>query len=479
MTDRLKEVPYLPRKLPFLGHLPGMACDPFGFFDRAARYGPLVRVRLGPKTACVVNDPALLRHMLVAGRGDFDKGGGVVEAFIKLWGGNGGLAACPNEAHRVARPLMQPAFHPSRIPDYNRQMVHNATEIVGRWRPGQVVDIDREMTRLTTKTLTNSLFTDPVSVRCVDQFQHDLPIISSGLLARTILPAYGRLPLPANRRYREAQARTRSAIDSMIRHRREDPGDYEDLFSLLLVRGPDGTVALSDEEVQGHIWSFMIGGIDTTAALLAWTLSLLVRHPHWYTRVEKEIDTALDGAPPSHADLARLPQLQRVLTETLRLYPPGWVVSRVTRARTALGGYRIPEGAELYFSIRTLLRDPTIYADPDRFDPDRWLQGSCTREQREAYLPFGAGARKCIGDAFALAEAASTLAVLLQRWRVQPVAGSQATLKVGVVLHPKGLRLRVTPRTPPRPLRSETEDPVPARGQEGSTGTPHETGQSS
>lgn len=440
-------VPLIPGAIPVLGHLGRLGADPVGFLETLRAHGPVVRILLGRRTAYVVNSPALVRQMLVSGRNEYDKGGPWMSAAVQMLGE--GLATCGNGRHRVRRPLLQPAFHHGRMPGYVESMAACASEQADGWAAGQTIDVQAEMTRLATASLTRSLFRDPVSHRIVRQFQHDLPLLLDGIAPRVLVPAVARLPLPVNRRFDAAMARTAAAIREMSRHRsaghRGEDG-YDDLLTLLLAAAPTADGTRTDQDVQDDVLTFMAGGIETVSAVISWALHSLATHPAHYRRVQDELDQVLGGAAPSYQDLARLPELQRLLTEVLRLWPPSWLLSRTTLTATELGGHRLPRGADLLYSASVLQRDPEVFADPDRFDPDRWRAERVGRAQRDAYIPFGAGARKCIGDAFGLAEATVALAVVLQRWRIRAVPGAKVRPRIRLTLSPAGVRLLLQER---------------------------------
>lgn len=209
---------------------------------------------------------------------------------------------------------------------------------------------------------------------------------------------------------------------------------------------PDRPAIHTEQEVYDQVITFFIGGTETMAGLLSWTLHLLTGHPREYERLEAELSAVLGDRPVTHQDLQRLSHMKRVLNESLRLHPPVWLLSRVTLVDTELAGHRLPAGAGVLFSPYSLHRDPAVFADPERFDPDRWLDARVERRRREAFMPFGAGARRCIGDAFGLAEAQVALAVMLRRWRVRAQPGGKPEPLLRMTMRPQGVRLIIDRR---------------------------------
>ncbi|MFE7129714.1 cytochrome P450 [Streptomyces sp. NPDC057638] len=455
--------PLAPGALPLIGHLGALAAGPLAFFEGLRAAGPVVRIKLAGRECHVVNSASLVHHMLVAGHGDYDRGGPVMESLHAVFGD--GLPASPDAIHRVERPLLQPLFRRERMPGYTARFLTEATQQCASWANGQVLDVNTEMTRLSTGSLTRALFRDPVSARVVRQFQEDLPVVLRGVAVRAALPSVARLPLPANRRFARSVRRTYVAIDEMVDHRGNDADAYDDLLTVLLAPRPDGAVGQAREGakedrsalISGHIWGFMIAGIETTASLMTWMLQILVSHPEHYARVQEEVDEVLSAGTPDLEDLQRLGQLDRVLNEVLRMYAPTWLSTRITRRPTVLGGYTLPGGADVLFSMWALHRDPDVFPHPHRFDPDRWLDKNTPRTPHQGFLPFGAGTRKCIGDVFAVAEAKAALAVLLHHCRFETARGTKAVPRISLTQRAARVRMTVTPRRPSAPKRRDKE----------------------
>jgi len=241
-----------------------------------------------------------------------------------------------------------------------------------------------------------------------------------GVYQRMVAP-FGwqeKLPTPGNRRYNSVRAEMHGVITQTIRAWRRDGTDHGDVLSILV--GHDG---LSDDEVYDQVMTMLIGGTETTGNTMAWVFHLLARHPEVERRLHEELDTVLGGRLPDYDDLPKLDYTWRVLTETLRMYPPAWLLTRVTTRATELAGHPLPAGAIVLYSPYALSRSPRHFDDPDRFDPDRWLPGRSADVPRGAMVPFSAGNRQCIGEAFGQAETTLALAGIASRWRL--LAGSQ------------------------------------------------------
>lgn len=439
-------VPVAPRALPLLGHLPSLVRDPLGFFRSLPESGDLVQIRLGPARALVVCDPGLTWQVLSHDR-LFDKGGLFIERARDVFGD--GLGTCPHSLHRRQRRLAQPAFHHQRMPAYAQVMIDQITEVTDAWRPGQALDVLAETTAITSTVTSATMFADTLSPEMREQALADLTVVLSGIIQQMVLPApANRLPTPGLLRYRRASARLRETLREVISTRRASPADHGDLLSALLAARDiveDGN-GLSDSEVLDEAVSFFFAATDTTASTLAWALHLLSQHPGIRASLYAEVDSVLAGRAVSYDDVPKLELTRRIITETLRLWPAGWMFTRITTDGTELGGFPIPADTTLVYSPYLIHHHPGCYDEPDRFDPDRWLPERRGTVARHAYIPFGGGARKCIGEDFGLTQATLALAAITSRWNLRAVPGRHVQPSVAAVIRPKGLQLIAEPR---------------------------------
>jgi cytochrome P450 len=447
-------LPVAPRSVPLLGHLLPMLRDPLAFLTSLPAHGDLVRISLGPASAVVVCDPELTRQVLVDDR-TFDKGGPLFNRLREMLGD--GLATCPHSRHRRQRRLLQPGFHRERLPGYAGTMTGNIDAVTGSWHDGQVLDVHQELTRFTLKTLTETVFSDALPPPVFHQTVADFRTVLGGGYLRVVLPPlWSRLPTPANRRYHQAISRMRQAVGQAIRSRQAEGTDPGDLLSALLnTRDPahrDSQAddrGMTDEEISDQIITFFLAGTETTATTLAWTMHLLACHPGIEERVQAEADSVLAGAPAGWEHLPELRLTSRVVTEAMRLYPPGWIVTRTVASDTRLGNHPLPAGTNLIYSPYVIQRQGEVYPDPERFDPDRWDSGHRAQPPRTSFLAFGGGARKCIGDAFGVTEAVLSVATIAARWNLRGLPGRRVRPVPSIALTPGGLRLRVAARTRP------------------------------
>ncbi|MFF4369478.1 cytochrome P450 [Streptomyces sp. NPDC001594] len=430
-----------PGALPGVGHALKFLRDPLAFLASLPAHGDLVSIRLGPRTVFVACDPAVTREILLDPR-TFDKGGPFYDKARLLLGN--GLGTSSWQDHRRQRRLLQPLFHPAHIKAYATVMTQETAAMAQSWRPGQIIDARREFQALTIQVLNRAL----LALSEDDQrlLARSLPVAFDGVYWRMVIPStlWFRLPTPANRRFTKAQQCLRHvAANAMTEHRRAPDGPGG-LLSALLEARTDGGDPLSERDVHDHLVTIMFAGTDTTADTLASAFSLISTHPEVEARLQEEVSTVAGGRALTPDALPVLDYTRRIVLETLRLFPPGWIVSRVTTTGTKLAGRHLPAGADVLCSPYLLHHDPALFPEPDRFDPDRWLPQQNEALPRGAMIPFGAGNRKCIGDQFAMAQACLTIATITANWRLRSLSALSPRPRMS--LGPGRLRLTCEPR---------------------------------
>ncbi|MFE2336709.1 cytochrome P450 [Streptomyces coelicoflavus] len=445
----IQDIPRAPGGNPLFGHAGPLVRDPLAFVSSLAGHGRLVRMDMGIKNVVVVSDPALIRQVLLDDR-VFDKGGPLFERGREALGN--GLITCPHHDHRRLRRLSQPAFHPNRMAGYAAVMTELADEMASGWRDGQVLDVVSEMMGLTVEATVQTLFSDSLPRATASQITDDFLVLMTGFFRRMITPPLlNRLPIRGNRDYARAIERLRNTVAGIVTARRADESDHGDLLSALCgATGPDGSHGRSETELIDEVLTFLLAGTETTAATLSWAMHLLSQNREVERQVHREVEAVRSG---SRLDFARLGELEttgNVIKETLRLYPAVWMLTRVTSAETDLDGYVLPAGTIVAFSPYVIHRRPDLYEQAESFDPDRWHDASMVQD---SYLPFSAGARKCMGDRFALTQATLALGTVVSRWRLSPVTDQPLRPSVKASLTPRRLRLRVTARGERRPVR--------------------------
>ncbi|NJP82882.1 cytochrome P450, partial [Streptomyces sp. AA8] len=383
----LPALPCVPGAVPVLGHALALLRRPLEFLRDLPAHGDVVQIRLGPARAVVVCTAELTQQVLLDDR-TFDKGGLLYDRTREVIGAS--LAASLHPQHRRKRRLVQPAFHPDRTHGYAQIMTTRITELRDSWHDGQTIDVRAEALGLTSRILMAAMFASTLPAPALERALEEMNTISHGLLRQTITPpALNRLPTPANRRYRQAQRTLRAILDTAITGH-TPTGGGTDLLSVLLAQGTcehPAKDALTTDEVCDELVTFFIAGTETTGLTVAWALHLLARHPAIASRLHAEVDTVLAGGAAHHHHLPDLPLTQQVITETLRLYPPGWLFTRCATTDTHLAGHPVPAGTSVIYSPYLVHHLASQYPDPERFDPDRWADPRCP-PPRGAYIPF-------------------------------------------------------------------------------------------
>jgi cytochrome P450 len=437
-----------PSLLEAFSYRPGR--DPLAFFTNLARtYGDIVAYRLGGERLLFVNQPQHIKDVLVTHNRNFTKGR-ALQRTKRLLGE--GLLTSEGATHLRQRRLMQPAFHRERIAAYADMMVAYADRMRGAWRDGETLDVAQEMNRLTLSIVGKTLFDADVEAQAAEVGEALTGVMETFWM--TMLPfsdLLEHLPVPKLRRGRAARAQLDAIIYGMIAERRRSKRDHGDLLSMLLsaqdeeAEGAAGR--MSDVQVRDEAMTIFLAGHETTANALTWTWYLLSTAPDVEAKLHAEVDRVLHGRRPRVADIASLPFVERVVTESMRLYPPAWLIGRRAIADYELGPYVVPARTILVLSPFVTQRDIRFYTDPERFDPDRWTPEFRATLPKFAYFPFGGGPRQCIGESFAWMELVLLVATIAQRWRLQLVPGHPVVPEPVVTLRTKhGVRMTVHQR---------------------------------
>jgi pentalenene oxygenase len=434
-----------PGALPVLGHALHLRLRPLSFMRSLADHGDLVQIRVGRRRAYVPTHPEVAWQVLMDSA-TFDKGGPVFEKARYVLGN--GLASCPHAEHGRQRKLVQPSFHKSRLPRYGEVMAEVVAELTSGWRDGQVIDVTAEMMSLTARIATRTLADKPLSADSAKDLVDMYATITHGVYKRITAPlgVIEHLPTRSNRRYASARDRLRRMVGETVEEYRTSGADRGDIMSSLVrARDPDGN-PMSDTELHEQMTILLTGEVETTGAALAWTFHLLAGHPTHEEALHAEVDVVLGGRAADWSDVPKLPVTDRVLTEAMRIYPPVWLLTRQTSRDTVLGGCPLPKGTVIVFSPYVLHHNKACYSDPETFDPDRWLAAESGKRPRGAFIPFAAGARKCVGNDFAMMEATMALASISSQWRLEEIRQAPVHPVPRAILRPNSLHMRLRRR---------------------------------
>jgi cytochrome P450 len=433
------------------GHLLGdnvreYARDPLGFLSACAReYGDVVGLRFMGQNLYLLSDPDLIEYVLVEHNRNFTKTS-ILKRNRRLLGD--GLLTSEGEFWRRQRRLAQPAFHRKRVAAYGEVMVAFAERSLEAWCDGQTIDVHEEMMHLTLEIVAKCLFDADVGSRATDVGQAMKAAMKDFSSQRRLVRIPRGVPTPHNVRFEMAARRLDEIVRTIIEDRRKSGEDRGDLLSMLVVAEDEDGQRMTDKQLRDEVMTLFLAGHETTANALSWTFWLLSLTPHAETKLAEELERVLGGRPPTISDLPNLPCVERVVKESMRLYPPAWVVGREAIAECEVGGYRMAAGTTALMSQWVMHRDPRYHESPERFDPDRWTAEYAKALPRFAYFPFGGGPRQCIGASFAMTEACLILATLAQRFRMDLAPGQRVEPHASITLRPKeGIRMSLVERS--------------------------------
>lgn len=415
MTDvqSRTRVPPGPPRTAALRMLMVMGRDRLGMMTAAAsRYGEAACLPVGPKSLYFFNHPDHAKHVLADNSGNYHKGIGLVHARRAL---GDGLLTSEGELWRKQRRVIQPAFQSKRIAAQAPVVAGEVDRMVQRLRRfagGGPVDILGEMTRLTLGVLGHTLLDADLGAFASigGSFQAVQDQAMFELASLNAVPTW--IPLPKQVRFRRARRDLQRIVDVLVAGH-DGTGDGDDVLSRLIVsagREPDPRVGR--QRLRDELVTLLLAGHETTASTLSWTFHMLDEHPGVRRRLREEVCTVLGDRLPTVEDLTRLPYTMMVIQETMRLYPPVWILTRRAQADDEVGGYHVPAGSDVLICPYTLHRHAGFWEDPERFDPERFHPDRAGSRPRYAYIPFGAGPRFCVGNHLGLMEAVFVVAMV-------------------------------------------------------------------
>jgi cytochrome P450 len=401
--------------------------NPLEYFLSITReYGDIICYRPAPDTAYLINHPDYIRHVLLDNQRNYHKDTYSNQAFKKTIGE--GLINLEGEAWLRRRRLMQPAFHQSRLEAMGGMIVQAAQDMLDYWQKdydeGRPVDVAREMASLTMTITARALF----GVDLVEEVKAIGEIING---------VADLLEKPSHPRFRQAASEFALVVEHIVRERRQDFEDQGDLLSsLMIARDEESEMRLDDQQLRNEVMGLLLAGYETTANALTWTFYLLSQNAWACEQMRSEVHQVLGTRLPTPTDLSRLPYLRQVLDESLRLFPPAWIIGRRAIAADDIGGYHVPAGTVIAICIYALHRHPAFWESPDTFDPERFSPERAVGNNKYAYVPFSTGPRQCIGNGFGLLEASLILACVAQRFELHLSPGIEIKPQALFVLRP-------------------------------------------
>ena len=413
-----------------------------GDFSRAltgaGQCGGILSTHFGVVRVVVVTAPEYIEEVLVKNHKCYHKDPGY--ASLRRVLGNG-LLTSEDGFHLRQRRLIQPAFHKEAIACHANDMVALTRDACSHWFDGETRDLNRDLMACTLAIIGKTMFGADVREEAVE-VAHALDVFmryQERYAVEAIGKVFDHLPLKSTRDAHAGLELLDKTIYRMIEAHRSNTAPHGDLLDMLLAAQDteDGT-RMTNTQVRDEAITLFLAGHETTAIALTWTLYLLSEHPSVEAQLHAEVDRVLEGRPAVMADLERLTYTRQVFAESMRLYPPAYGFGRQAIRDNTIGGFRIRKGTIVVISPYVTHRDPHIWPDPERFDPNRWTPEAMEARHKFAYCPFGGGVRKCIGEPFAWMEGILVLATLAQEWKMRLTPGYTPVLDPKITLRVKG-----------------------------------------
>jgi cytochrome P450 len=438
-----------PRRFPFVGNTFMVRRDALATLARWGReYGDVIHYHFFRYPVYILAHPRDIEQVLLSRASDFLKGM-TTRGNPELFGN--GLLTSDGEFWRRQRRLANPAFHRENILRYAEITLEEAARLLDTWQPGATPDVHQDMMNVTLRIVLRSLFGAELGEksRHIEQALDAIMWSSSGFHAAA---SFLGIPTPTRSRYLAAVGQLDVIVYELIAEGRErlargPTSTPVDLLTMLLTARDDAGNAMTDRQLRDEVITLLLAGHETTALNLSWTWYLLASDRQVEQTLHEELDRVIGTRTPEPGDLSRLPYTDAVLQESLRLYPPAWRIWRKTKEPLTAGDYVLPAGSNLVMSQWLTQRDLRWFPEPERFRPERWLDGSTANLPRFAYFPFGGGPRVCIGAGFARMEATLLLAAIAERYRLSLVPGHHVEALASITLRPRnGIRVELHPR---------------------------------
>jgi cytochrome P450 len=400
-------------------------------------YGDLYRVFAPARGVYnyVINHPEDIKRVLLSNHRNYTKGEGMDRVKILL--GNG-IMTSEGDFWRRQRRMMQPSFH-RRVIDRFSSLVREVNDkFAARWGAqaarGRPVNISDDASELTLEIVLRSIFGSDL-----DRLERQL-----GANPFEVVAKEQNRDLKFAFRFRSLT----KLVAELINRRRATPEEHFDFLELLMAsRDRENGAVMSDKELIDEVLTLIVAGHETTAAALTWTWYLISQHPDAQARLEEEADRSSGDLPLSLDAAESLAFTHQVLQEALRLYPPGWLITRRTLEADDLGGYAIPPRTDVFISPYMLHRHPKFWSEPEKFDPERFAGVDAAERHRFSYIPFAVGPRHCIGENMAMFEMLVHLSAMTRRFRLARAGDDPIELEAQINLRPRShLMMTVQPR---------------------------------
>ena len=435
--------PPLTQGLPLLGSLPQLIKNPFGYLQQAREtYGDLYNLNLGVSKMLILNNPRQMQHVFVDNAQNYRKGGGMWDAVRAMLGN--GLVVSEGSFWLRQRRMMQPQFHRQRLAALTELMVSALDEALNTWEESAAAGADFNLApafnELTMKVITRTLFGTGLTTEEMERVSKALDYSVNYILKAIVLnslPSW--MPAPGKKEFENSIKLIDETVYRIIADSRQNLGTENHMMAMLLDMVDDETgEGMTDQQMRDEVTTLFLAGYETTSIALTWAMDFLTHRPDVMEKLQAEVDSVLGDRLPAFMDLAKLPYSRMILQETLRIRPSAWQLPRTAIEDDVIDGYHIPAGTNLIGLIYMCHYHPAEWDNPEVFDPERFQAEKPEKRHKFAYMPFGAGQRKCIGMDFALMEGQLALAMVAQRYKLFKTKLHLAEPQLSTTLRPKG-----------------------------------------
>ncbi len=442
-----KPLPFVKGKLFFKNSL-DIKKDIIGFVEKNRKiYGGIFRADVLTHELCFITNPDYAKYILQENNRNYIKSFGY--EILKVFLGNG-LLTSEGDFWRKQRRLAQPAFHREKLAAITKQMAASTENLVQKWKnkykENEVVNIADEMNEVTLNIVAEALFGANLSGN-LEEIRNAISVSNhfamNNIKKAVHIPLW--IPVPANISFNSASKKLDNIIYGIIESRRKTKQEHNDLLSMLMNAKDEETgESMSDLQLRDEVMTIFIAGHETTAIALSWLWYLLSQNTEVEKNLREELKTVLSGKTPSFEDLPKLKYTKQVVEETLRLYPPAWIVGRRPIEDDVVGNYILPKGINILMITYLIHRHPDYWENPDKFDPERFSPEKINTIHKYSYFPFGGGPRLCIGNNFAMMEAQIITATILQHYHLEFAQKSIPEIEPLITLRPKnGIKMRL------------------------------------
>lgn len=429
------------KKHPLFGDVIHLAKDPLNFLsEQREKMGDVYQLSSLFGKVAIVNHPDLVDYILRLNSKNYVKSKGYETLKVLL---GEGLLTSEGDFWRSQRRLMQPAFYKEKLSHIVEVMLKQTEDFFNEWQQnypvGAIIDVSAEMNKIALRVVAKSLFESEIGDD-VTKMNENLPFVleksSVRILKPTQLPRW--IPTPENRKEQNSIRQIEKVVYKIIENRRKSKEEHQDLLSLLMNSKDEETGRfMDDEQLRDEVMTIFLAGHETSANALAYFLYLMDKNPEVFKKLKEEVDQVTGGESIKARHLHNMKYMQQCINETLRLYPPAWIIGRRPLEDDQLGEYQLPKTYQALICTYTMHRNPKYWEKPEEFNPERFSEENIKKIPKGAYMPFGGGARLCIGNNFAMYEMQIVIANLLKSFELKLKENYQLDLVAHITMRPK------------------------------------------